>query len=180
MLFYAFLVVLILAIGTYVYYLLAEKIDKEKSESNPPPFAMHQSVLSKSELEFYKELVKYVDINHIILLKVSLNDLFYTTLTINEVKRDAHKKIADEHADFLICDKQTLKPLYAISLDHSVHLIKERLTKLRYIDRAYKSAGLPLVRIQAKSPYTEQDFYDLPEIEHEETLSGELNGAKDK
>lgn len=180
MLFYAFLVVLILAIGLYVYYLLAERIDKEKSENNPPPFAMHQSVLSKSELKFYKELIKYVDLHHTVLLKVSLNDLFYTTLTLNEVKQDATSKITNEHADFLICDKQTLKPLYAINLDHSVHLIRERLKKLRYIERTYQSAGLTLIRIQAKREYKPQDFYDLPAAEDTEDVSDELKLLKSK
>jgi len=175
MLFYAFLAVLILAIGLYVYYLLKEKIDEKKSETSPPPFSMHKSVLDKSELEFYKELIKYVDLAHVILLKVSLNDLFYTTITFGEVREDALKKIANEHADFLICDKQTLKPIYAISLDHSIHLIRNRLKKGKYIDRAYKAAGLKLIRIKIKNEYTAQDFYDLPTVEEAEIPAEELN-----
>lgn len=175
MLLFVFLAVLILAIGLYVYYLLKEKIDEKKSSKSPPPFKMHQSVLSKSEMKFYKELLKYVDLNHIVLLKVSLQDLFYTTLTFKEVKDDALKKLENEHADFLICDKQNLKPVFAISLDHSIHLTRSRLEKAKYIDRTFKAAGLTLIRIKAKSEYTPDDFYDLPEIEQDDMLYNEMD-----
>ncbi len=68
-------------------------------------------------------------------------------------------RLLGKTADFVICDAQTLEPLVVIALDRmSGDFARQRENNL-FIDRAFKQAGLPLVRLMAS-----EDAYNWEEI----------------
>ena len=169
--FYVVLALIILFILSYVLS-LAEKKLKNIQKSNkindniPLPYYLTKSVLTKSELNFYKVLLNYVDNNSLILSKVSLQDIFKIGKSTYSSSTTFRNKIARKHVDFLICDKNTLSPLYAIELDDSSHMREDRQERDSFIDKVYSHVGLKLIHIKAKYNYTESDFIEILKIQN--------------
>ncbi|BCB97355.1 hypothetical protein JZK55_22770 [Dissulfurispira thermophila] len=113
------------------------------------PYAKKSYLLSKAEKSFYHVLQTCLNDTHIVFPKVRLGDVFY--VTNKEKQRFYMYKILPKHVDFLICDKQSLRPLAAIELDDSSHRGKERDDDFK--NNVFLSAGLPLYRIKASYNY---------------------------
>jgi predicted RNA-binding Zn-ribbon protein involved in translation (DUF1610 family) len=64
------------------------------------------------------------------------------------------------HSDFLLCDKQTMKPLCAIELDDSSHTSDKAKQADAKKDKAFASAELPLFRFPAKRAYSVQEIQE--------------------
>jgi very-short-patch-repair endonuclease len=62
-------------------------------------------------------------------------------------------KILAKHVDFVLCDPESLAPLLAIELDDASHDRPERKERDEFVDHAFESAGLPLLRIRNGSSY---------------------------
>ena len=61
----------------------------------------------------------------------------------------AFRHVNQKSVDYVLCDKSTLKPTYAIELDDYTH----RVSKSRYdrdveVERIFQEAGTPLVRFR--------------------------------
>lgn len=56
-------------------------------------------------------------------------------------------RVKSRHVDFVICDKQNIKPLLAIELDDSTHRRKDRKESDEFKDEIFEDMELPLLRI---------------------------------
>ena len=84
----------------------------------------------------------------------------------------AFRHINGKSVDFVLCDKETLRPAYAIELDDLTHEQSDRRKRDAEVERIFKEANLPSVRFKNKN---------LSETEIIQALSGarklsELNG----
>lgn len=154
-----FLIVLGLIIVFLLYYISAKL--KKPDEDKPLPYVLNKSILTDAELTFYKALVPHIYDTNIILAKVSLKDIFHIGKGVGKEYMVYFNKISRKHVDFLICDKHTLAPLYAIELDDSSHMKKSRQDRDIFVDGLYAHAGLKLIHIKTKYEYTTQDFSAL-------------------
>ena len=65
----------------------------------------------------------------------------------------AFNKISSKHLDFVVCDRHNLSIICAIELDDKSHQQKKRQDRDKFLNQAFESAGLPLVRVAAQSSY---------------------------
>ena len=112
------------------------------------------SLLTNTELQFYKTLQEVVRKDQDIMVKVRLADL------INVAKgakgKDwgaAFNRIKSKHVDFLICDSTELKPILAIELDDRSHEKESRKARDAFFNQALESAGVPLLRVKVARAY---------------------------
>lgn len=155
------IVVIILALLLYITSIISKKTNSTDS-NEVIYYGLKESILTKAEIHFYNSLRLYVQKNTIILSKVSLNDLFYIKKGVGKDYMKYFNKIAKKHVDFLICDSDTLAPLYAIELDDSSHNSSKRKERDIFVDKLYNHAGLELIHIKVKFEYTKQDFAIIP------------------
>lgn len=66
-------------------------------------------------------------------------------------------KIARKRIDFLICQKEDLKPLLAIELDGSTHNNKSRQDRDTFVDNIFQSTNLPILHVRVQSSYDKKD-----------------------
>ncbi len=81
----------------------------------------------------------------------------------NKHRRKWLNKILAKHIDFVLCDPGSLKPLVCIELDDISHQRPERIERDKFVNLAFKSAQLPLLRIPTQPEYRSREIRELIE-----------------
>ena len=124
-------------------------IDTDKS-----PFLIANSLLTNAELNFYKVLREAVSESQIICPKVRMQDVLWTKTYRVKDKQSFINKVNRKHFDFVICDKDTLKPLMAIELDDKSHEEDDRKERDEFVNALFtKSLGFRVIHIPVRYSY---------------------------
>lgn len=124
------------------------------------PYCRRDSLLSKPELKFYRSLIKAAQDDFEVFAMVRLADLLSVESDIQK-KRVWLNKILAKHIDFVLCDPVTLQPRVCIELDDPSHKRPERIERDIFVNRAFESAGLPLLRIPTQPTYHARQLREL-------------------
>jgi hypothetical protein len=123
----------------------------------PPQYRKSKSLFTDYEHVFYGVLLEAVNTDYQIFAKVRMADFVW--LANEPEDRKFHKnQIQCKHVDFLLCDKETLRPLLVLELDDSSHRKYERRESDEFKDKTFKVIGLPIRRIPVQS------HYSIPEL----------------
>ena len=116
------------------------------------PYCVRDDFLSPAESSFYRVLLLACGEHYRVFPKVNLADILFVKKGVE--KRQSHRnRISTRHADFLLCNAQTLRPALAIELDDSSHNRADRKERDAFVDQVFKAAGLPLLHVPAKNTY---------------------------
>jgi len=126
------------------------------------PYLARGQLVTKSELKFYKSLSKAVQDDFQIFAMVRIADLLRVEKN-NKHRRKWLNKILAKHIDFVLCGPGTLKPLVCIELDDISHQRPERIERDKFVNQAFKSAQLPLLRIPTQPEYRSREIRELIE-----------------
>lgn len=123
-------------------------------KAKPILYKKKDSVLTEAERVFFATLREAIGDRYDIFPQVSLLEILSLPDGLN---RRAHysalNKIQAKHIDFLLCEKETTRPLVAIELDDSSHNRVDRIARDNFLNEAFASAGLPLLHIKTSSHY---------------------------
>lgn len=119
------------------------------------------SIATSSELQFYRKLLVITRDQFDIVPQAHLS-VFLDEKTVN---KESYWKWARGHlnaksVDFLICDKQTLRPLFVIELDDSSHQEDERQERDKWLEELLQKAEMPLVRFKEGEWSTPESIYE--------------------
>ena len=78
-----------------------------------------------------------------------LSAILKSNVSVND-ENYAFRHINGKSVDYVLCDKQTLRPTYAIELDDYTHNQAARRKRDAEVERIFKEADLPLVRFKNK------------------------------
>ena len=116
---------------------------KAKEEEYIPQYR-RKYLLTKHELEFYKELKKVADkLNLSILTKIRMADLVEA---INNDYR-GFAKIKAKHIDFALCNPENMYVLLLIELDDKSHQRQDRIERDEFVEQVYMETGYKLLRV---------------------------------
>ncbi len=115
------------------------------------PYRTKDSILTAAENRFYLALLKAIDNRAVIIPKVGLQDVF--AITDREHYMTARNRISTRHIDFLICEVNTLRPLFGVELDDSSHNKAETQKHDMFKNQVFETAHLALVRVAVKQNY---------------------------
>ncbi|HEX3028252.1 MAG TPA: DUF2726 domain-containing protein, partial [Clostridia bacterium] len=154
-----FLIIVALAI-LLVYFILDKYIlkryNKEEKiiQSEKLPYKVSDSIMSDTERSFYHTLTLTIGDKYTICSKVGLKDIFFIGKGIGQDYMKYFGKISQKHVDFLLCDPNSMKPLCGIELDDVSHTGKKNYERDLFVEKVYRDASFPLVRISSKSGYS--------------------------
>lgn len=117
------------------------------------PYLKNEHFLSEAEKKLYFVLTEILGNDYLIFSKVRMADLLYLPKMSNSDFYHYRNKIQSKHVDFLICDKENIKPLLVIELDDSSHLRLDRVTRDMLVDKIFESAELPILHIKVRDNY---------------------------
>ncbi len=130
-----------------------DKILKLFAKDTVSNYKLREAVLTKAELRFYKAFKAYKNDSNPIFCKVRLADIF-TPIANGKNYMPAFNKISAKHVDFIVCDRETAKPLYAIELDDKSHLSAKVMERDKFVNSVFSQTSLKLIRVQVKKEYT--------------------------
>lgn len=106
-------------------------------------------MMTRTESEFFSKLDRVVRDRYYVFPQVHLS-----ALLDHKVKgqdwRFAFRHINGKSVDFVLCDRETLRPTYAIELDDLTHDQSDRRKRDIEVERIFEEANLPLVRFKNK------------------------------
>lgn len=129
-----------------------------KAKISKSPYLKRESFLTPAEQNFYHVLSKVVSSDYLLFSKTRMSDLLYLPKLSNKDYYHYQNKIQSKHVDFLLCDKESTKPVLAIELDDSSHLKASRVSRDSFVDEIFESARLPILHIRASSSYLSDEI----------------------
>ncbi|MEK7576954.1 MAG: DUF2726 domain-containing protein [Patescibacteria group bacterium] len=131
---------------------------KGEDKDQKLPYKKKDYLLSIAERKFYDVLSKVAEENNFLLFaKVRLEDLLWLPKG-TENRFGLRNRIKSRHIDFVLCDKQNIKPLLAIELDDSSHDTERGRVRDINIDHILKDAELPILHVRAVGFYNKVDL----------------------
>ncbi|MCA9216200.1 MAG: DUF2726 domain-containing protein [Planctomycetales bacterium] len=116
------------------------------------PYQKQQSLVTRNELLFFRELQVAIDGQWAIFAMVRIADLL-SVKSGTQKRQSWQNKINCKHIDFVICDPHSLEPVLAIELDDRTHQRADRVRRDEFVNAAFEAAQLPLLRIKAARAY---------------------------
>lgn len=102
--------------------------------------------MTKSESEFFRMLDQAVGEKYYIFPQAHLSAILDHKVPGQNWKY-AFSHINGKSVDYVLCDKQTLKTVYAIELDDYTHSYADRQVRDGEVERMLSSAGIQLIRV---------------------------------
>ena len=122
------------------------------------PYVKKEYLMSEAEKKFFFVLKKILGNDYFIFSKVRMADLLYLPKMSNSNFYHYFNKIQSKHVDFLICDKEDIRPLLVIELDDSTHLKFNRHLRDELNDKIFEGVKLPILHIRISSDYDEESL----------------------
>ena|SRR3989344_1081896 len=134
--------------------------DSERSKIQKLPYKKKDYLLTVAEKNFYWILSGVAEKNNSLLFaKVRLEDLLWLPRGTDN-RFGLRNRIKSRHIDFVLCDKENIKPLIAIELDDSSHNREDRIERDFSIDNILRDAGLPILHQRVQPSYYPQEVED--------------------
>lgn len=130
------------------------------SQPDSLPYRARGKLVTKAELRFYRSLYKAVQDDFEIFAMVRIADLLRVEQGTKNYRKWLNKILA-KHIDFVLCDPGSLEPKVCIELDDRSHERPERIERDKFVDLAFESAGLPLIRVEVKKSYPPRELREL-------------------
>jgi very-short-patch-repair endonuclease len=124
-----------------------------KVKTSKWPYLKNDSLLTEAEKKFYFILSEIIGNDYLIFSKVRMADLLHLPKMNNSQYYHYHNKIQSKHVDFLICDKENIKPLLVLELDDSSHLKIDRILRDTLVDKIFENAQVPILHVKNSATY---------------------------
>lgn len=146
------ILLLVLVIISLAYALFKKKAGKGPVDF---PYQSKEVLCSPAERSFLGALDQILGKKYRIFAKVRLADIIDVKKGLSaSVRQSAFNRIAGKHVDFIVCHANDLSIVGAIELDDKTHRGRGRQERDQFLDKALEIAGVPLLRIKARSTYS--------------------------
>ncbi len=144
-----------------IIFLLVRLFYKKSRQANSwwkTPYESQEYFLSPAERYFYQVLERLVGEEILICPKPSVREVLRVRSNIKHDRQKYFNWISQKHLDFVLCERKTMKILCAVELDDRSHKQKERQRRDAFLDKAFKTAGIPLFHVPCKRSYGRQEL----------------------
>jgi hypothetical protein len=114
-------------------------------------------IMTRSENEFFKLLINVAGDRYYVFPQVHLSAILDEKIKGQSWKA-AFRHINGKSVDFVLCDKENLKPTYAVELDDNSHERSDRQERDIEVERIFQATDLPLVRFSDYKNLSEDDI----------------------
>ncbi len=140
----------ILVVGLVVLAVLA--LINQLKVQPPAPYERRGRLITKAEFRFLRALEIAVQDQWRIFAMVRIADLLKVSSQVKS-RQSWQNKINCKHIDFVLCDSENLEVVACIELDDSSHNRQDRIERDIFVNQAFASANLPLLRIPLEQTY---------------------------
>jgi hypothetical protein len=121
---------------------------------NESPYKATKYLFTKSERSFMEVLRQALPPELMIAPKVRVADVLHVGIQKKNKRYWRYfKKISSKHIDYILCRADNYEILAGVELDDASHDRKDRRERDKFLNDAFRDAGLPLIRIPARRSY---------------------------
>lgn len=161
---YLLIIGIIVLIGIVSAFSKTNHTSKTKHTQSTYSYSAKQAIMTTAEITFYNRLQTVAGNRYYIFPQIHL-----TALAKNETQGKYYKlgyqRLNRRSVDYVLCDKGTLKPVYAVELDDITHDSPKRQARDTIVETILKEIGLPLVRFRNTASMSDDDiaqkFYEI-------------------
>jgi len=128
-------------------------------------YKKRQALFSPAEINFKNSLNRIItNPNLVIYGKVRIADIITPSMNRkfnSKMWWKAFTKISSKHVDYVICDRRNYSVLCVIELDDKSHNTNRAKQRDSFVNQAYHSAGVELVRVKASTRYQPNELLRL-------------------
>ena len=114
-------------------------------------------ILTSAETNFFKRLARVSEGRYIVFPQIHLSALMKNE-TKDNYRKVAFQRINRTSVDYVLVDKDTLKPVYAVELDDWSHDSEKRRARDTGVEEMFRQIELPLVRFRNPEKLTDNDI----------------------
>lgn len=152
--FYVLIIIFVLIIITY-RLIRASNSDLEKKSYL---YSKKQAIMTKTEVNFYLKLQNIIGEKYIVIPQAHIS-MFLDHKIPGQSWKGAFSRINGKSVDFLICEKEELKPIFAIELDDYSHGREDRVIRDEFVNSIFRESNMILVRFRQGEWDDEQAIY---------------------
>ena len=161
-----------------ILVILAISINKYGEKTKKPKFnyfyAPKKSIMTDYEKKFLQRLLVIVGDKYFVFPQIHLSSLAISK-TKGKYSKLSYQRINRRSVDFLLADKVTLAPVYAVELDDRTHdTVKAQNVDALKTD-VLNQIGLPLIRFRNINSMSDEEIVTIFEKAHSEIRSGSIN-----
>lgn len=146
------IIIFVLIVAKIIH--LGIKRGKEEGEI-PYTYRRKPYIMTRKENTFYHTLSRILGNQYYIFPQVNLITLFEYKIKGQNWK-GAKATIDRLSVDYVICDNRWLSPILAVELDDPTHQRGDRIVRDRNVEKIFRDAKIPLVRIAEKDSINEE------------------------
>lgn len=137
----------------------------DKTASDAVVYEPQDALLTPAECSFFGVLEQVAGSQFRLFAKVRLADIVKPAQRDNRSRRQAAlNRITSKHVDFVLCNKKGFHIVGIIELDDKSHRRADREDRDDFLDAALQQAGIPILRIPARSSYSTNELRN--QIDH--------------
>jgi very-short-patch-repair endonuclease len=140
------IIIVIIIFGILFYFLRIKFLFFLEQEKRSLPFKRKYFLLNIPERQFFEGLQQIVLAEYIVFPQIVLSNIVQVTATKKEFWT-YQNKINRKTIDFVIFEKQYLKPIIAIEYDGKTHNRSDRQKRDNFVDKVLNSAGIKSLHI---------------------------------
>ncbi|MCD9502149.1 DUF2726 domain-containing protein [Photobacterium phosphoreum] len=141
----------------------------EKTQEETPTEPEYQykkidSLVTTTELKFYKALVQATPSEYVVCPKVRIADVLDVGVTRKGNRKLWHRhflKISQKHFDFVICNVSDMSFVCAVELNDASHNRKDRVERDEFVRMACESADVTLHEVLPKQNYDIEELTSM-------------------
>lgn len=135
-----------------------EHIDSDKT--NDYSYNRKEYLITRAEQEFLNILMEAVGNRYFVFPQMHLSHLLDNKIK-GQSWHGALRHIDEKSVDFVICDKEYIKPLLAIELDDKTHEWESRQERDEEVERIFNEVDLPLLRFESNKDYNVEEIRQI-------------------
>ncbi len=117
------------------------------------PYGRIPDLFTPAERHFLNTLDRATPENLRVFGKVRIADVLRVTASNRKRFWRYFTQISSKHLDYVLVDRKSMRIMCAIELDDRSHDRKDRRGRDAFVDEAFATAGLPLIRVPAARHY---------------------------
>ncbi|MDB5166914.1 MAG: topoisomerase [Candidatus Saccharibacteria bacterium] len=120
-------------------------------------YSRKESVMTERETDFFHRLNSVAGDRYFVFPQIHLSALLKNQ-TKGRYWKAAFQRSNRTSVDYILCDKKTMKTMYAVELDDITHDTTKRRARDEGIERMLSGVGLPLVRFRNVAGLTDEEI----------------------
>ena len=135
----------IIVIIAFIFKFRSSNVKEKTSTKAQFLYERTEQLMTPSENEFFRTLNEVAGDRYYIFPQIHLSSLF-TNKTYGRYYKLGFQRINRMSVDYVLCDKTTLKPIYAIELDDPSHNKPARQSRDAAVEQIFEDMDMPLIR----------------------------------